>query len=314
MLSYTSRLFSSLKTKRNKNSIQENFKSEFSNNYIKVHGSKIYYTKAGNPASPKLVFLHGWLTKDFLSKGLLEKLSEHFYVIAPEHPGQGRSEPLREYKNIFERYTDVLRSILETEKWHREKIIVMGQSFGGGIASRYARKYHKNVGKLVLVDSIMGGSNKKTWMKSMLKVSHKTFEMLPKMPAYMRRVILKHMFCTFENDALSWEQIDKSLPERMKMLESFTSINLDAMKENTLFLEHKYKGMEVIMIWGDKDGRWKDPAAYGITPLEDAIKIYGEMRRNGQNVKFKTVRGGHFVIYQNPAAIVDALLETLDEQ
>lgn len=237
----------------------------------------------------------------------------YFYVIAPEHPGHGRSEPLKEYTNIFEHYTDVLRAIIETERWNRDDITVMGQSFGGGVASRYARKYHRNVSRLVLVDSIMGGSNKKIWMKSMLKVSHKTFEMLPKMPSYMRKVILKHMFCTFENDALSWEQIDKSLPDRMKMLESFVSINLDAMKENTLFLEKRYKDMEVIMIWGDRDGRWKDPAAYGVTPLEDAIKLYGEMKEKGQNVKFKTVQGGHFIIYQNPEVIVNALRDAISE-
>ncbi|OQW98109.1 MAG: hypothetical protein BWK74_05435 [Desulfobacteraceae bacterium A6] len=46
----------------------------------------------GNEANPPLVLLHGWPSSSLLWRHLIPGLSKHFYVLAPDLPGHGKSD------------------------------------------------------------------------------------------------------------------------------------------------------------------------------------------------------------------------------
>ncbi|MEO8140503.1 MAG: alpha/beta fold hydrolase, partial [Gemmatimonadota bacterium] len=59
---------------------------------IKVDGLNIAYREAGDPASPKLVLLHGFPASSHQYRELIRALADRFHVIAPDYPGFGNSD------------------------------------------------------------------------------------------------------------------------------------------------------------------------------------------------------------------------------
>ena len=59
---------------------------------VKVDGLNIAYREAGNPASPKLVLLHGFPASSHQYRDLIRVLGDRFHVIAPDYPGFGDSD------------------------------------------------------------------------------------------------------------------------------------------------------------------------------------------------------------------------------
>src|ERR1700678_2086932 len=59
---------------------------------IKVDGLAIAYREAGDPASPKIVLLHGFPSSSHQYRNLLPALADKFHVIAPDYPGFGNSD------------------------------------------------------------------------------------------------------------------------------------------------------------------------------------------------------------------------------
>lgn len=127
---------------------------ELGNHTIFFEDALVYYITAGERENRPLVFLHGapWGIK---CRDVIKELAKHFYVIAPEQPGFGRSDPLTRYTNLPLQYADVIHQIMVQEKLDAAKPIIMAQSFGGKAAHGYLKKYPENVGYLVLTDAVM---------------------------------------------------------------------------------------------------------------------------------------------------------------
>ena len=94
-----------------------------------------------------LLFLHG-------SQGIpaplpfMERLAEHYDLIAPEHPGFGRSEAPSWLENIHDLayfYLDFMEAL------GLEDVNVLGQAIGGWIAAETAVRSTARIRKLVLV-------------------------------------------------------------------------------------------------------------------------------------------------------------------
>lgn len=122
---------------------------------IIIRGLKVYYRTAGDPKYPPLILLNGWGAKVRgifpNSEKVIKEFARHgFYVISPEHPGLMRSETPnsvwgpREYKEYLEEFI---------EKLGIQNFILVGQSFGGAIATAYAAEYPEKIKTLVLVDA-----------------------------------------------------------------------------------------------------------------------------------------------------------------
>jgi pimeloyl-ACP methyl ester carboxylesterase len=100
---------------------------------------------AGRP----VVLLHGAQTVDPRAP-FMEMLGHHAEVIAPSHPGFGRSARPADFETVYDLvhfYLDFLETL------PHEKVTVMGFSFGGWLAAELAVKCRHRLDALVLVDA-----------------------------------------------------------------------------------------------------------------------------------------------------------------
>lgn len=108
-----------------------------------------------------VLFLHGWALGHHTYRGVVQRIAaKGARVVAPALPGFGgtgdlpaRSFTLAGYAGWIE---DLARTIGETEK-----LVVVGHSFGGGCAIKFAHDHPERVRSLVLVNSIGGSAWKK---------------------------------------------------------------------------------------------------------------------------------------------------------
>ena len=98
-------------------------------------------------SGPALVCLHaiGHGASDFAR--LRDRLASRWRVIAPDWPGQGRSEPDRVPASA-KRYADLLGGLLDACDVRRA--VLLGNSIGGAAAIRYAAEHPERVSALIL--------------------------------------------------------------------------------------------------------------------------------------------------------------------
>lgn len=122
---------------------------------VEVEGRRASYGEAG--AGDVLVFLHGWGLGHHAYKRSMRRLVRlGVRVIAPALPGFGGTADLPEDRFSIQGYGDWVASFLDALDVH-EPVIVVGHSFGGGVATSFAHRHTHRVRLLVLVNSI-GGS------------------------------------------------------------------------------------------------------------------------------------------------------------
>jgi pimeloyl-ACP methyl ester carboxylesterase len=97
-----------------------------------------------------LLFLHGI---DYFAEQIpfLYRLSEHFRVIAPRHPGFGatrRPAWMRTVGDIAYLYLDLL------DRLALDDVLLVGSSFGGWVATELAVRSTARLAGLVLIDSL----------------------------------------------------------------------------------------------------------------------------------------------------------------
>ena len=115
---------------------------------LEIRGTRLYVDRRGAAGSPPLLFVHGGPgsgTYDFLSfQGDL--LAEHFDLIAVDQRGVQHSDPLDGPINdsIVIADFEALRTELGIDRWS-----LIGHSYGGHLALRYAATYPDAVDKVV---------------------------------------------------------------------------------------------------------------------------------------------------------------------
>lgn len=111
--------------------------------FLKVEGS-------GTP----ILMLHGGLGLDHTYlPPYFNTLSDTYQVIYYDHRGNGRSQQPDDYSTLN---FDVLCDDADNLRQHLglDKIIVIGHSYGGFIAQKYAIKYGQHLKGLVLIDTV----------------------------------------------------------------------------------------------------------------------------------------------------------------
>ena len=117
-------------------------------------GSADLYSKSfGKNTDPCVIFLHGGPGYNCASFEFTtaEKLAEKgFYVIVYDRRGEGRSVDPKAKFNFKESFKDI-QSLYK--KYNIEKSTLIGHSFGGILATKFAQKNPKLVRSVVLVSS-----------------------------------------------------------------------------------------------------------------------------------------------------------------
>ena len=121
------------------------------NDYLKIDNIKIFYKKYDNSSSDNvLVFLHGWGGDSSSWDFNIKELKNYFTCIVLDFPGFGISERPNKIWNV-EDYTDFLQKFVE--ELNIKKFILVGKSFGGRVATKYASKYPEKLTNLILVSA-----------------------------------------------------------------------------------------------------------------------------------------------------------------
>src|SRR3954462_15351307 len=117
----------------------------YAENTITVRGMRVRVLRGGS--GPPLIFLHGasghvgWLP-------FLERLSQRFDVIAPEHPGFGASDDpswLDQPADLAYFYLDLIDAL------KLERVHLIGTSLGGWVAAELAVRNTSRLATLTLV-------------------------------------------------------------------------------------------------------------------------------------------------------------------
>ncbi|MEV6095486.1 4,5:9,10-diseco-3-hydroxy-5,9,17-trioxoandrosta-1(10),2-diene-4-oate hydrolase [Nocardia sp. NPDC059091] len=114
---------------------------------------KLHYHEAGVGNGPTIVLLHGggpgassW--SNFAKN--IPVLAKDFHVLAVDQPGFGRSDKPTEHPQYFVHSASALKDLLDT-LGITERVHLLGNSLGGGAATRFALDYPDRAGKLVLM-------------------------------------------------------------------------------------------------------------------------------------------------------------------
>lgn len=113
---------------------------------MEVHNTNVNYIQYGR--GKDIVLLHGWGQNIEMMQFLGDPLSNSYRITILDFPGFGKSEEPQEVWNITD-YANMLHELLTKLKIENPTLI--GHSFGGRVAIRYAAQYP--VEKLVLFGS-----------------------------------------------------------------------------------------------------------------------------------------------------------------
>jgi pimeloyl-ACP methyl ester carboxylesterase len=120
-------------------------------------------------SGPSIVFLHGWGLSGHTYKAALKRLlARGFRVWAPALPGFNGSSALGPGVGDLAQYAAWVAEFLEVVGV-AQPVVMMGHSFGGGVAIQTAHDWPERVGGLVLINSIGGSAWRRqgSLMKSM---------------------------------------------------------------------------------------------------------------------------------------------------
>jgi pimeloyl-ACP methyl ester carboxylesterase len=113
--------------------------------------------KAKGKGTP-LVAVHGFPFDGSLWEKQLDGLGDEMWVVAPDMPGMGESEPLAiDREASMDDYADAIAGWARSEGI--EKVVLAGHSMGGYIAFAFARRYPDMLERLILVATRPGADS-----------------------------------------------------------------------------------------------------------------------------------------------------------
>ncbi|MDD5639713.1 MAG: alpha/beta hydrolase [Candidatus Pacebacteria bacterium] len=194
----------------------------------------------------KLIIFHGWGGTSFSWLNVALILADNGYtVITMDIPGFGETPPPNEIWGTDE-YVDFLNDFCK--KVNLEQFYLLGHSFGGALALKFANKYKNEVKKLILCDAAVV-------RKERLNFRQKTAKFLSKIGS---KIVSKTPFYPiFEKIAYKLAGTYDYYRANPIMRDIFKKIIIDDMSALAKNLEQSS-----LILWGQLDQA---------TPLEDAF-------------------------------------------
>ena len=255
-----------------------------------INDLKVYYRTAGNPEKQHLVFIHGWggRSNGFLGNDkVIDELAKYFFVFAPELPGFMRSKPPREVWKVddFSSFVDKLLQPLNLKN-----PIIMGQSFGGGVAALYAKLRNNDARCLILVDAVLSGRKENWYFKlrygfpRVAKVINIWF-----IPLFLKKIIWSAYL------GIPYSSLNgKNVHDYMVMAE------FQASPYYIPRIDYQQIFVPLLLVWGDRD-TW-------VSDMKRAKAIHREVTSS----RFLIVKGPHTILYRNPNYVVGKIVDELD--
>lgn len=271
---------------------------------ITLHGHRVTYRQAG--WGPVLVLIHGITGSSETWDEVIEPLSEHYTVVAPDLLGHGESaKPRGDYS--LGAYASGVRDLLGA--LGHQRATVLGHSLGGGVAMQFAYQFPERTERLVLVSS--GGLGREVHMLLRAAVLPGSELVLPVLAS--SRVIN----ATSSVGGFLGRLGMRAGPDIDEMWRGFSSLNdvgarqafihtlrgiVDPGGQHVNATDRLYlaEEMPMLIIWGEKDR---------VIPLEHGL----EAQRHVPAARFETFPGaGHFPYRDDPRAFVRTLRDFID--
>ncbi|MCX8094989.1 MAG: alpha/beta hydrolase [Caldisericia bacterium] len=132
--------------------------------FIRIDNFNLHYKEYGN-GDKTILLIHGFAASTFSFREIYTPLSKDYKVYAIDLPGFGLTERVSSKNLTFNPYSrsgqvEVVKRFLD--KIGIKKVIILGHSMGGAVASYFTIKYPEYVEKLIIEDGailngIMGG-------------------------------------------------------------------------------------------------------------------------------------------------------------
>jgi len=114
-------------------------------------GHTMSYVDEGNNDEDVVVLLHGNPTWSFYYRHLIEALSPHHRVIAPDHLGMGLSDKPQDYSYTLENHVENLKALLCSLQIKKYSLVV--HDWGGAIGMKMATSEPERVKKIVITNT-----------------------------------------------------------------------------------------------------------------------------------------------------------------
>lgn len=119
--------------------------------YLELSNGKIFSMIAGDPSSPVVLCIHGWSQRNgwHTWQPLMAPLAEAgFFIVSVDMPGWGKSPGWTSGSIPTEMAVDAVASIIQV--LGQDSAVLMGKSWGGGVAIETALRYSSNITGLIL--------------------------------------------------------------------------------------------------------------------------------------------------------------------
>ncbi len=260
---------------------------------VEINGLNMNYKIIGDGDVP-IVLLHGWI-KDCekylpLDKYFLEE--QKYCIFIPDMPGFGKSEEPKEGWNLddYVEFTDKFienarRQYFDTSS---SKVIIIGHSFGGMIAAKYAVKNTEKISKLILTGAA-GIRHKPTIKQKIFFVLAKAGKILFSLPgiSYLQKPAQKILYKIAR--VKDYHQASPKMKEVMK----------NVLAEDITPCLEKIK-IETLLVWGRLDKT---------TPLSDG-EIMIQKIKDSKLVIIDDAN--HSLPFQRPKEFVKIIFEFLN--
>lgn len=117
--------------------------------FAEADGVRVFYREAGDPQNPVLLLLHGFPSSSHQFRDLMPKLTDKFYLIAPDLPGFGFTEvpDERQYVYTFDALEKTLAAFVDALELKRYAMYVF--DYGAPTGLRLALRYPERVSGFV---------------------------------------------------------------------------------------------------------------------------------------------------------------------
>ncbi|REE71136.1 pimeloyl-ACP methyl ester carboxylesterase [Rhodococcus wratislaviensis] len=266
--------------------------------HLALHGDAVAYRMSGEGET--LLLVHGMAGSSATWRAVLPQLAQRYRVLAPDLPGHGDSaKPRGDYS--LGAFAAWLRDLLH--ELGIERVTVIGQSLGGGVAMQFSYQHPELCDRLVLIGS--GGLGPDVnWTLRLLAAPGSEFLLPLVAPAAVRdagnkvRGWLAAVGIQSVRGDEMWNAY-ASLSDsdtRQAFLRTLRAV-VDHRGQAVSALSRLYlnEGLPTQLIWGDSDGII--PVAHGYAAHE---AIPGSRLAVLDGV-------GHYPHLEDPAAVVDII-------
>jgi len=271
--------------------------------HVSIHGHDLAYQMEGS--GPPLLLLHGIAGSSRTWRDVIPRLTDRFTVIAPDLMGHGQSEkPIGDYS--LGAFASGIRDLLEVLSIDR--ITVVGQSFGGGVAMQLAYQHPEQCDRLILVDS--GGLGREvSWMLRFMTLPGSEYVMPVIFPGFVRdwgdslfRRINDHGIHLGRFGEMWSAYASLAESENRKAFARTIRSVIDPGGQTVSAMDRLYLAtpMPTLIIWGDRDD---------IIPVSHAYAAHQAIPGS----RLVIIEGvGHFPQIEAPEQFVDALVDFIE--